>query len=411
MLLLCLARPDLLEERPGWGVEHGDDPARPLSRERDGSLLAELRRRGRALGRDVARPNRRGRRGKRTLRRAAARLRHRRRRPGGVRRGRPALDRGADRQPPGPSRARGAGCPRTIGRDREGLRPERGPPPVAARGVGRRSTAASPRSSRKGLIQAQRSRDSQEDELPLPPRPHPGRGICRDHEGATGRPPRAVRLLARAEERGRRARRLSRGAGAPLPRRVAASDPELARLAAWAGERLAAAGIRAWKRADTPATINLLEASRRPLITGRPERAEVLCELGIAQRWSGDFDGAEKTLNEAIDIRRRDRRVELRARLEQAHARLFSESVTELRRCSNIAAEAIPIFEELGDDRSAWARLAARRIRSRRNPGPSRRLAGSRRARARPLSPLWMVSVRLLSGAGSCPAPRADAGR
>ena len=37
-----------------------------------------------------------------------------------------------------------------------------------------------------------------------------------------------------------------------------AGDPELPRLASWAGERLAAAGIRAWKRADTPAAVNLL---------------------------------------------------------------------------------------------------------------------------------------------------------
>jgi class 3 adenylate cyclase len=134
------------------------------------------------------------------------------------------------------------------------------------------------------------------------------------------------------------------------------SDPELARLAAWAGERLATAGVRAWKRADTPATINLLGRAAGLLAREGPERAEVLCELGVAQRWSGDFDLADKTLNEAIDSAP-DRRVELRARLEQAHVRLFSESVTNSDDFLRLAAEAIPIFEEHGDDRAlgrAW---------------------------------------------------------
>jgi DNA-binding SARP family transcriptional activator len=134
------------------------------------------------------------------------------------------------------------------------------------------------------------------------------------------------------------------------------SDPELARLAAWAGERLATAGIRAWKRADTPATINLLGRAAGLLPRQGPERAEVLCELGVAQRWSGDFDLADKTLSEAIDSAQ-DRRVELRARLEQAHVRLFSASVTSSGDLLRLAAEAIPIFEALGDDRAlgrAW---------------------------------------------------------
>jgi DNA-binding SARP family transcriptional activator len=134
------------------------------------------------------------------------------------------------------------------------------------------------------------------------------------------------------------------------------SDPELARLAAWAGQRLATAGIRAWKRADTPATINLLGRAEGLLPQRGPERAEVLCELGIAQRWFGDFDRADKALSEAIDSAQ-DRRMELRARLELAHVRLFSKSVTNSEDLLRLAAEAIPIFEELSDDRAlgrAW---------------------------------------------------------
>ena len=134
------------------------------------------------------------------------------------------------------------------------------------------------------------------------------------------------------------------------------SDPTLGRLAAWAGQRLAAAGIRAWKRADTPATVNLLGRAVRVLPRDGPEHAIVLCELGIAQRWSGDFDLAHETLGEAVDSAQ-DRGIELRARLEQAHVRLFSESVTNSEDVLSLATEAIPIFEEIGDDRAlgrAW---------------------------------------------------------
>ena len=69
-------------------------------------------------------------------------------------------------------------------------------------------------------------------------------------------------------------------------RELQPSDPELGRLASWAGERLAAAGIRAWKRADTPATVNLLGRAVALLPVESEERAELLCELGVAQRWA-----------------------------------------------------------------------------------------------------------------------------
>ncbi|MEP6910949.1 MAG: BTAD domain-containing putative transcriptional regulator [Actinomycetota bacterium] len=209
---------------------------------------------------------------------------------------------------------------------------------------------------RRGLIQAQRSRESQEDEFRFHHaliREVAYAGITKEHRADLherhgswlGQRNEADELVGYHAEQAHRYRFELR-----------ASDPELVRLAAWAGERLAAAGIRAWKRADTPATINLLGRAAGLLSRQMTERAEVLCELGIAQRWSGDFDGAEKTLNEAIGSAQ-DRRAELRARLEQAHVRLFSESVTNSEDVVRIATEAIPIFEELDDDRSlgrAW---------------------------------------------------------
>ena len=131
-------------------------------------------------------------------------------------------------------------------------------------------------------------------------------------------------------------------------------DAAVPQLAVRAGAKLAAAGIRAWKRADTSATVNLLGRAVALLPAESDDRAELLCELGIAQRWLGDFKGAETTLTQAIETASamRDRRVELRSRIELAHAHLFSESEPSADALLELAEKAIPIFEELGDDRA-----------------------------------------------------------
>ena len=129
-------------------------------------------------------------------------------------------------------------------------------------------------------------------------------------------------------------------------------DPELGRLASWAGERLASAGIRAWKRADTPAAVNLLGRSAALLPEESGERAELLCELGVAQRWAGELELAETTLAEAMATAPRDRRVTLRAKIELAHARLFRDPAHGADELFELAELAIPVFEELGDDRA-----------------------------------------------------------
>jgi DNA-binding SARP family transcriptional activator len=129
------------------------------------------------------------------------------------------------------------------------------------------------------------------------------------------------------------------------------SDPDLGRLASWAGERLAAAGIRAWKRADTPASVNLLGRAAALFPTESEQRAELLCELGVAQRWAGELDVAEQTLAEAITTSR-DRRVGLRAQIELAVAQLFTDRARSSAEVIELAEKAIPVFEELGDDRA-----------------------------------------------------------
>jgi class 3 adenylate cyclase len=139
-------------------------------------------------------------------------------------------------------------------------------------------------------------------------------------------------------------------------------DPELPALAKRAGDCLAEAGIRAWKRADTPATINLLGRAASLFPPGDPARVEALCELGIAQRWVGDMAAGKSTLNEAISgaSAAQDHRLELRARMELAHLQLFTDRGSDPGELVKLANEAIPIFEELDDARSlgrAWRHI------------------------------------------------------
>ena len=110
-------------------------------------------------------------------------------------------------------------------------------------------------------------------------------------QGRAGRAPRAARRLAR--RRGGDADELvgyhleqafrlngSRWAGSTAARGGSPLD---------AGGRLGAAGIDAWKRGDTPATVNLLGRAIGLLPESDAFRLDLLCELGPALRTGSDL--------------------------------------------------------------------------------------------------------------------------
>jgi DNA-binding SARP family transcriptional activator len=137
------------------------------------------------------------------------------------------------------------------------------------------------------------------------------------------------------------------------------SDPELPGLAKRAGDKLAEAGVRAWKRADTPAAINLLARAVRLLPSDDPAGAYVLCELGVAQRSIGDVGTGAAMLGEAIRRAEsaRDRGIELRSRIELGYLRLFTDRAADPTEFVELVQKAIPVFEQLGDERAlgrAW---------------------------------------------------------
>src|SRR6266545_3637328 len=104
-------------------------------------------------------------------------------------------------------------------------------------------------------------------------------------------------------------------------------------LAEEAGRRLGGAGTRALRRGDIHAAANMLERATSLLTVDHPLRGELLCELGLVRVAAQDSDGAMLVLTEAID----------RARAAED---LLSAT-----------AEGIPIFERVSDRRAlgrAW---------------------------------------------------------
>ena len=125
-------------------------------------------------------------------------------------------------------------------------------------------------------------------------------------------------------------------------------------LALEGGQRLGNAGIRAWKRADAPAAVNLLSRAVELL----PNENEFACELGVALRVSNDFEAAQEVLIRTIEVA--ETRIALRARIELAFVRslLGVGSAADLL---DAASAAIPILEREHDDRAlgrAWFCIA-----------------------------------------------------
>jgi len=126
---------------------------------------------------------------------------------------------------------------------------------------------------------------------------------------------------------------------------LARRDEHARELAVEGGQRLGRAGIRAWKRADAPAAVNLFSRAVELL----PEADEFACELAVALRATNDFDRSQEVLVAAIESS--ERRIELRARIEFALGRSLIEpdSAAELL---DVAIASIPALEAEHDDRA-----------------------------------------------------------
>jgi class 3 adenylate cyclase/tetratricopeptide (TPR) repeat protein len=140
-------------------------------------------------------------------------------------------------------------------------------------------------------------------------------------------------------------------------------DERAQRLGTSAAAHLSVSGRRALAREDVFAGANLLGRSAALLATDDPTRDDLLLDWGGALVFAGDFVQADVVLAEGIEAGRRsgDRRLELRSVLERAFLWTLTDpewGVDDLRRVSeHVMAE----LEALGDDlgvAKAWRRIA-----------------------------------------------------
>ena len=129
-------------------------------------------------------------------------------------------------------------------------------------------------------------------------------------------------------------------------------------LAARAGNLLAAAARRASARGDTPAAVGLFERAAA-LLKDEPNRADVLLDLARSLLESGDFTRTEEVLREASEAAaaNKDRSLAARAQLERSHMRLSVERDTSIADSLRNAEDAITTLERAGDDAAlarAW---------------------------------------------------------
>jgi DNA-binding SARP family transcriptional activator len=128
------------------------------------------------------------------------------------------------------------------------------------------------------------------------------------------------------------------------------AESELARRAA---DRLTLAGRRAFDRGDMPASAGLLRRASALLPTDAPERVELLPDLGYALFEIGELDRAQAVLVEAEEEARavRDQRTRWRAAVKRQNIRMYAEpAAVDLDALARTAERAIEALEELGDD-------------------------------------------------------------
>ena len=131
-------------------------------------------------------------------------------------------------------------------------------------------------------------------------------------------------------------------------------DERALELAAAGGERLARAGIRAWRRADASAAATLL--SRAVELT--PDDAEIACELGAVLRVRDDLERARLMLEKAKASK--EARIALRADVELAWIDVFSRP-NSAGRLLEVATAALPRLEKAADHRAlgrTWLAIA-----------------------------------------------------
>ena len=150
--------------------------------------------------------------------------------------------------------------------------------------------------------------------------------------------------------------------------RIDAAAQKLGRRAA---ERLGVAGRRALVRSDAPAAVNLISRAVALLRPDDPLRVDLVPSVRVMQGWSGDLGWADSVLSEAVAAG--DEQLEAHAFVQRGFLRLFTEPDTNSTELIEAAERAIATFSKLDDELGlarAW-RLIAQAHYLARHAGPS----------------------------------------
>ena len=144
---------------------------------------------------------------------------------------------------------------------------------------------------------------------------------------------------------------------------------QLGRVDEWArsiafrgGGRLAAAGRRALTRGDMPAAVNLLERAAALLEKGGTPHVPVIVDLGVALRERGDLREAESVLGKAVEAAEEggDETLAERARLERMTVRMYIDPDFDLEDALAEGYRAVEVFEAAQDEAglaNAWLKM------------------------------------------------------
>jgi DNA-binding SARP family transcriptional activator len=143
---------------------------------------------------------------------------------------------------------------------------------------------------------------------------------------------------------------------------LAMPSEHAAELALRAGTRLASAGRRALGRGDAPGAVNLLTRAGSLLPERSPERLASLIGLYEALADAGAFERAS-VLDEAVRLSKAsgERSLEWQARLLQMRRRWHTKSGATLEEAHALGVQAVRVFSELGDEAGlarAWHAVA-----------------------------------------------------
>ena len=133
------------------------------------------------------------------------------------------------------------------------------------------------------------------------------------------------------------------------------SDRRVGRLAEDGGRRLGKSGVRALKRGDIHAAVSLLGRATDLLPADQEQSRDVGCEYAVALEASQDSDAAIAVLTGLVAASPSDARTTARARLELANIEVHRGGTADA--LLDAVDRGIPIFEHVGDHRSlgrAW---------------------------------------------------------